>query len=126
MAWASSERLRRSGSPDSGSRAWISTEASDPSDRREIFSMLAPSAARVEAMAWMLLAPSAGPMAVITYIWPWGRPLSMGLSVTGLNSSSIPSSLAANSSSLSTSRERGSPTSRHSVSCSCTTTCSMS
>ena len=40
--------------------AWISTEASAPSDSREIFSMLAPSAASVEAMAWMWRAPSAG------------------------------------------------------------------
>jgi len=70
-------------------------------------------------------------MAVITKRRP--SPASGGRSTpagpsgpTGLKSSSMPSCLAANNSSLSTSRVSGTPTSRQSVSCPCTTTCSMS
>ena len=66
VATDSSVRLSASLSRPGGSSAWISTEASVFSDRRPIFSMLAPSAASVDAIACRCGAPSVGPMAVMT------------------------------------------------------------
>jgi peptide-methionine (R)-S-oxide reductase len=47
-------RFSASLSPPGGSSAWISTDASVFSESRPIFSMLAPSAASVDAIAWQV------------------------------------------------------------------------